>query len=218
MLSKIKAAIFDLDGTLIDSMGVWERVDRSFLTRHGFEQDEYYIRALKNMNYRQCAEFTISYLGIDITPEQLFAEWNETAVWEYGHAIEMKPGADEMLRYCYDAGIAIVLATVSDPALSEAVLKRHGVYDLFTGFTDERAADTGKENPDIYLQAAAIAGAKPEESIVFEDILKGIRSARQAGFITCAFADASQTPDLLTLQKEADHYIRSWDEGIRILK
>ena len=199
-------------------MGVWERVDRSFLTRHGFEQDETYINTLKNLNYRQCAEFTISYLGIDITPEQLFAEWNETAVWEYGHSIEMKPGAIEVLQYCHDAGIAMVLATVSDPALSEAVLKRYGVYDLFTGFTDEKAADIGKENPDIYLQAAAIAGSRPEESIVFEDILKGIRSAKQAGFITCAFEDASQTPDHLTLQREADHYIRSWEEALSLLK
>ena len=199
-------------------MGVWERVDRSFLTRHGFEQDEVYIRALKNLNYRQCAEFTISYLGIDITPEQLFAEWNETAVWEYGHAIDMKPGAYEVLRYCKEQGVAIVLATVSDPKLSEAVLQRYGVYDWFTGFTDEASADKGKEHPDIYLQAAGIAGALPEECIVFEDILKGIRSAKRAGFITCAFEDASQEPDHSILQQEADHYIRNWDEGLKLLK
>ena len=218
MLSELKAAIFDLDGTLIDSMGVWERVDRSFLSNHGFAQDEYYIRALKNMNYRQAAEFTVSYLGIDITPEELFQEWNDTAVWEYGHTIEMKPGAVETLQWCAQQGLGIVLATVSDRLLSDAVLKRHGVYDLFTGFTDEAAADIGKEKPDIYLQAASIAGAPPEECILFEDILKGIRAAKQAGFITCAFEDASQAPDHKMLQQEADHYISTWEEGLALLK
>ena len=218
MLSKIKAAIFDLDGTLIDSMGVWERVDRSFLARHGFAEDENYIRALKDVNYRQAAEFTISYLGLDMTMEELFQEWNEMAAWEYGHTIDLKPGAGDMLRFCKDAGLPIVLATVSTKVLSKAVLERHGLYDLFTGSTDAAMADIGKGAPDIYLQAASIAGVRPEECIVFEDILKGIRSANAAGCVTCAFEDTSQASDKADLMKEADYYITSWQEGIQLLQ
>ncbi len=218
MLSDIKAAVFDLDGTLIDSMGVWERVDRSFLSKHGFPQDEYYIEQLRNKNYREAVEFTLDYLKVDLTPEELMAEWDEMAIWEYGHSIPLKEGAHELLAYCKSKNMPIILATVSNPGLYETVLKRHDIYDYFTGFTSEEAADKGKSDPFIYLEAASIAGVTPGECIVFEDILKGIQSASSAGFVTCAVEDASQWKDRDQIKAAADLYVRDLTEALSVLR
>lgn len=213
---EIRAAVFDLDGTLIDSMGVWERVDRAFLTAHGFAQDEFYIQSLKDMNYRECAEFTIRYLQVTMTPAELMQEWDDLAEWEYGHTIELKPGAKALLLKLKERNIPAVLATVSSSRLYEAVLKRFQVDTLFAGFTDEKAADKGKDHPDIYLQAASIAGTAPSHTIVFEDILKGIRSAGKAGFVTCAVEDPSQAADRDAIRQAADYYVRDLREADRL--
>ncbi len=213
----LRAAIFDLDGTLVDSMGVWERIDRAFLGRRGLPEDADYLAALKNMNYRRAAEYTIGRFGLTETPQDLMAEWDRMAVWEYGHTIPLKPGAKELLEELKQRGIPVALATVSGPALYNAVLKRHGIDRFFDAVT---AADTGirgKESPDVYLRAASLLRTEPERCVVFEDLLMGIQVASGAGFATCAVEDPSSETEREALRLAADYYVKDLREVIPLL-
>ena len=194
-------------------MGLWERVDRKFLSDHGFPQNEYYIRTLKDMNYRQAAQFTIEYLGISATEAELMQEWDRMAIDEYRHSVPLKEGAKELLLTFHEKKRPIILATVSSSYLYRAVLEATGIYGLFTGFVSDEVARIGKDKPDIYLNAASIAGVEPAHCMVFEDVLKGIRSAKEASFMTCAVEDASQERDRSALKEEADLYVQSLDEA-----
>lgn len=218
MLSEIRAAIFDLDGTLIDSMGVWERIDREFLRRRRLGDDPEYLAALKTMNYTKAADYTIKRFHLQEKPEDLMKEWDLMAEWEYGHSIPLKPGARELLAQLKGYGMPIALATVSGPALYNAVLKRHGIDVYFDAYTDAAMGVRGKEFPDIYLQAANLLKTPPEHCIVFEDILMGLEVSSRAGFVTCAVEDAASLSEKDAIKKAADYYVEDLSQVLTLIE
>lgn len=218
MLSKFQGAIFDLDGTLIDSMGIWEAIDLEFLRKRGIPPDVEYTMALKNMNYTAAAEYTIRRFGLQETPEELMREWDEMAIWAYGHSISLKPGARGLLQELWKRHIPMALATASGPQLYEAVLKAHGIREYFQVITDVAHGVRGKDFPDIYLQAACKLRVPPESCMVFEDLLMGIRVAKQAGFQTCGVADFSSKTDWEIIRHTADDFVMDWQEAIELLQ
>ena len=191
-----KAAIFDLDGTLLDSMGVWNQVDVDFLTKRGFDVPEDYLTTIAAMQFRQIAEYTIARFGLDDTPEQLMDEWNEMALVAYCTTVEAKPGALEYLRSLRAAGVGLAVATSLPPMLREPALEHAGMLDLFdvTVSVDD-VGDVGKDRPDVYLLAARKLGVRPQDCTVFEDLLVGMRSAKSVGMKVWAMHDASSQAD-----------------------
>ena len=203
----IKGAIFDLDGTLVDSMGVWHRIDDEFLGRRGFPADESYKQAVKTMKYETAAHYTIERYGLSETPEEVMAEWDSMALHEYRYNIKCKPGAAEFLYELKKRGIKIALATVSHRALLEAVLKGNRIFELFDVLTDVSQVSRGKEEPDLYWFAAKQMELEPEECIVFEDVLLGIDSAKRGGFYTCGVKDHSSYAEELEIRRLADCFV-----------
>lgn len=218
MKSKIKGAIFDLDGTLIDSMGIWKKIDQKFLQRRGLGEDPEYIAALKNMNYGQAAVYTIDRFHLQETPQQLMEEWDSMAEWEYGHNIPLKPGARELLQFLSDQNIPMALATASGPRLYQAVLRHHDIETYFSAYTDVSVGLRGKDHPDIYLQAASMIGIEPRDCMVFEDLLMGLQVAKAAGFQTCGVYDASSKGDWEVICQTADIAVYELPELYDMLK
>lgn len=206
----IKGAIFDLDGTLVDSMGVWYRIDDEFLGRRGFPADESYKQAVKTMKYETAAHYTIERYGLSETPEEVMAEWDSMALHEYRYNIKCKPGAAEFLNELKQRGIKIALATVSHRALLEAVLKGNHIFGLFDVLTDVSQVSRGKEEPDLYWFAAKQMELEPEECIVFEDVLLGIDSAKRGGFYTCGVKDHSSYAEELEIRRLADCFVENF--------
>lgn len=206
----IKGAIFDLDGTLVDSMGVWHRIDDEFLGRRGFPADESYKQAVKTMKYETAAHYTIERYGLSETPEEVMAEWDSMALHEYRYNIKCKPGAAEFLNELKQRGIKIALATVSHRALLEAVLKGNDIFELFDVLTDVSQVSRGKEEPDLYWFAAKQMELEPEECIVFEDVLLGIDSAKRGGFYTCGVKDHSSYAEELEIRRLADCFVENF--------
>ena len=206
----IKGAIFDLDGTLVDSMGVWHRIDDEFLGRRGFPADESYKQAVKTMKYETAAHYTIERYGLSETPEEVMAEWDSMALHEYRYNIKCKPGAAEFLNELKKRGIKIALATVSHRALLEAVLKGNHIFELFDVLTDVSQVSRGKEEPDLYWFAAKQMELEPEECIVFEDVLLGIDSAKRGGFYTCGVKDHSSYAEELEIRRLADCFVENF--------
>ncbi|MCI7766610.1 MAG: HAD family phosphatase [Oscillospiraceae bacterium] len=216
VFSGIKGFIFDLDGTIVDSNGVWEKIDRKLMEKNHIMISDRELHAAAAMTYEEVLEFFHS-KGLCYSLEQLRSEINALAESEYRYNIFLKDCAEEALRLIKSRGGRIALATASPRRLYEPVLRRNCIYSLFDAFitTDEVGAD--KDHPDIYLKAAEMIGVPPWECAVFEDVLKGIVSAGNAGMVTAAVYDEYSSEDFVTMKQIADVFLLSFRDLLPML-
>lgn len=210
-----KGIIFDLDGTILDSMHIWEEIDKKFLGKRGLEVPEDYLRSIAPLGFERAAVYTIERFGFLETPEQIIAEWYQMATDAYANQVQLKPSAEEYLRYLKKRGIKIGIATSCEPQMFLPALKRNGILDLFESYTTVREVPRGKEFPDIYERQAEKMGLLPEECAVFEDILKAVQGANAGGFYTVGVYDAHSKDEWEEIQRHADSFIYSYKELIR---
>jgi HAD superfamily hydrolase (TIGR01509 family) len=202
-----KGAIFDLDGTLVDSMWVWDKIDRDFLTKRGIETPPDYKEAITAMGFRQTAVYTIERFGLIETPEALEREWNEMAIGEYTRNVGLKLGAMEYLERLREKNVRLAIATNSPDELVTPVLASNKVRNFFDAVCTANDVKRGKEFPDIFLHAARELGTPPEECIVFEDILPAVKSAKIAGMRAYAVYDDSSKECWEELKEAADGFL-----------
>lgn len=212
MLPDFSCAIFDLDGTLLDSMSLWAQIDIDFLTRRGIPVPEDYTARMTKLSYADGAAYTISRFGLSETPEELIAEWDAMSIAAYRDTILLKDGVQEYLFTLKEKGVRMGIATALSPACCEPVLRRNGIDSCFDAFAFVQEVARGKGFPDIYLLASERLGASPAECVVFEDILPGIQGAKAGGFYTCGVADAHAAKEREDIRREADHFIESFRE------
>ena len=211
-MTDFDAAIFDLDGTLIDSMGMWEQLDADFLARRGLAVPEGYTEAVSSMNFPEAAAYTVRRLGLPESPEEIVREWNSMVAEEYAHGIGLKPHAREYLEFLRDRGIRLGVATALPPELYGPVLKNNGVFPLFAAFADVSEVARGKGFPDVYLLAAERLGVPPCRCAVFEDVLPGVRGAKAAGMTVFGVRDRSSARDEAAIRETADGFLRDFAE------
>jgi beta-phosphoglucomutase-like phosphatase (HAD superfamily) len=191
-----KAAIFDLDGTLLDSMGVWDQVDVDFLQRRGFEVPDDYMTKVSAMQFQQIAEYTIARFSLSDTPDALMNEWDEMARVAYSTVVEAKPHAKQYLEDLRRSGAKMAVATSLPPTLREPAMEHVGISEYFDVVCSvDDAGDIGKDQPDVYVLAAKLLGVDPTDCTVFEDLLAGITSAKSVGMNVWAMHDDSSARD-----------------------
>lgn len=213
-----KAAIFDLDGTLLDSMGVWDQVDIDFLGRRGIEVPDDYMTKVSAMQFRQIAEYTIARFGLEDTPEQLMAEWDEMARVAYSTVVEAKPHAVEYLHLLRTSGAKLAVATSLPPALRDPAMAHVGIAGLFDEVVSvDDAGDVSKESPDVYLLAAERLGVSPADCTVFEDLLVGIKAAKSVGMTVWAMNDDSSAGDWAEICEVSDGVLFDFSDAPEIL-
>ena len=184
-----KAVIFDFDGTIANSRYVWQKVDVDFFAKRGMEIPSDYVEAISVMSFYNGAVYTKEKYNIKESVEEIMNEWNSQALREYKENVVLKPFVKEYLRELKDKGYKIGLATAALHDYYIPVLEREGVLDCFDVFTDTRDDARDKNFPDIYLLCAEKLGSNSANSIVFEDVLKGVKSSVSAGFNTTAVYD-----------------------------
>lgn len=200
-----KAAIFDLDGTLLDSMGVWDQVDVDFLARRGIEVPSDYMAKVASMEFRRIAEYTIHRFHLRDTPEALMREWNDMALEAYDTVVEAKPHACEYLRYLKATGAKLAVATSLPPSLRTHAMDHVGItpyFDVVCGVDD--AGCVGKERPDVYRLAARLLHVEHPRCTVFEDLLVGMRAAKSIGMRVWAMHDDASDEEWPTICEVAD--------------
>ena len=184
-----KGAIFDLDGTLLDSMNLWTKIDKEFLEKRGIEYSEDYSKAITHMEIAETASYTINRYKLNESVNDIIKEWQEMAVKEYEENIKLKEGAFEFLSYLKKENYKMAIATSSSKEIFIPCLKKNKILDFFDAIVTASDVKVGKSAPDIYLYAAKLMGVKPNECFVFEDLPIALNSAKSAGFITIGVLD-----------------------------
>lgn len=202
-----QAAIFDLDGTLLDSMWVWHAVDEAFFAARGMVMPEDYAKGLQSLTFRETAEYTIARFGLDETPEALMAEWNELSFCEYRDHVKLKPGARDCLQALHAQGVVLGVATNLTTHVAHAVLEQNGVLPLFTALTSADEVPRGKSFPDIYLLAAQRLGVEPRRCVAFDDVEKSLLGMRAAGMTACAVREPGLHQDWEAMKQSFDVYL-----------
>lgn len=208
------AAIFDLDGTLADSNSVWKKIDIILLRKRGIRCSDVLADSLASMTYED-AFAEMQKLGVKDSFHDVIKEFNELAADEYRHNIFLKDYAVEYLTYLKGQGIKIALATASPKELYEPVLRHNHAYGYFDAFCTTDEAGRSKDHPDIYLLAASKLGVSPNECVVFEDVLKGIVSAKNAGMTAVGVYDRYSAEDIVTIRAAADKFIMNFSEMMK---
>lgn len=190
LLKNKKAVLFDLDGTLVDSMWVWRDIDIDFLSAIGQTLPDDLQKCIEGMSFTETAEYFKKRFNIDDDIEDIKIKWNKMAYNKYTSEVKLKKGAKEFLERLKSDGILTGIASSNSMTLIEGALKAEGVLEYFDAITTGCEAGAGKPAPDIYLLAAKKLNVSPSECLVFEDIPMGIMAGNSAGMTTVAIEDA----------------------------
>lgn len=211
MKPDFSTAIFDLDGTLLDSMFVWANVDRIFFEKRSLPLSEEYGRALAGLSFQESAEYTVTYYGLKERTEDILEEWMQLAEYEYANTVTLKPGAREYLTYLRRSGVRLCVATALPERLYRPCLEHLGIIDLFDVLcsTDDTGG-RGKAKGEVFLLACERAGSRPGNCVVFEDVLTGITGAKYAGMRAICVRDHAARKDADLIAAAADLVIDSY--------
>lgn len=214
MLENIKGAIFDLDGTLVDSMWVWNKIDVDYLKSKGHSLPKNLNSEICHLSFTQTANYFKEKFNISDSIDTILNDWNTLAYKYYSENIKLKDGVKEFLDKLKENNIKIALATSNSIPLLEACLKNNCIYDYFDSITTTDEVSNGKNCPDVYLLAAKKLNVPPKNCIVFEDILPAIKGAKAADMTVIAISDKHSENDLEEIINLSDKYITSYFELI----
>ena len=212
-------AIFDMDGTLVDSMGYWQRLGREYLASCGVREgvDEV-LERIKAMTMAESSALFIQCFGIPGTPETVMAEMNAVMDAHYRRDIPLKPGAKDYLDALKARGVKLCVATATPKDLAEACLARLGVAQELDVLISCDEVSAGKDRPDVFLEAARRLGGTPEKTAVYEDAIFALQTAKNAGFYTVGVWDESGAEQWEALGALADSTIRDWHAAAQKIK
>ena len=204
--------IFDLDGTLIDSNGVWVEVDKTFLERRGAPYTREYYEGVAHTILSNCAIFTKEYLHLEESCEEIIAEWMELAADKYGTQVPLKPHVKEYLDKCRDAGHRMAVFTACVPEHCRAAMARHGLEPYFERVIYAQELGVDKKSPAIFRKVAESLGVRPREGVLFDDSLSACKAAKAAGMTVVGVHDGWFSDTSVDMREVCDQYIRDFGE------
>lgn len=217
MLQDKKAVIFDLDGSLVDSMWIWRDIDIAYLGRFGIALPDNLQSEIEGMSFSETAAYFKERFQIPDSVEQMKSDWNRMAWDKYMREVPLKPGVPQFLETCRQRDIRLGIATSNSRELVENIAEVHQLRDYFSCIMTGCDVAHGKPSPDIYLAVAGQLGVEPENCLVFEDIIPGIMAGKNAGMEVCAVEDAYSVSDRRAKQELADYYITDYFELVPVL-
>lgn len=204
-------AIFDMDGTLVDSMGYWRSLAREYLEHKGVKQVPVEILdRIRPMTMTESGALFIREFGFSGTPEEIAAEMNAMMAEHYRTDVPLKPGVKEYLAKLREQNVQMCVASATAEDLMRVCLERLGVLDDFRFLLSCETVGVGKNQPDVYFAAAERLGCTPEETAVYEDAVYAARTAKNAGFYVVGVYDESAGAHWEEMQTQADELIRTF--------
>lgn len=208
-------AIFDMDGTLIDSMPYWDRLLEEYLDqlRVSEEDREYLLYRTRRMSLSEAAAVVKRELRMERSTQQMENEMGDLMDAHYMTDIPLKPGIESYLRRLREADVHLSVATLTPTPLAKLCLERLGISKYFDFLISCEEMGVGKEVPDIFLQCALQMGSAPYDTAVYEDSYRAIRTARRAGFYTVGVYDHSGAHHWEEMLLTCDETIQDWHEA-----
>ena len=212
ILDGIEGIIFDLDGTMVDSMWMWRGIDNEFMAARGLPMTDELERAIEGMSFRETAEYFVRTYPLTESVEELMDLWVAMAIDKYQHEVPVKPGLMHFLQEMKGRGMRMGIATSNARILLDAVANAHGFYDYMDSVLTANEVKRGKPAPDVYLAVADKLGLAPGACLVFEDIPQGIRAGLAAGMKVCAVSDEYSRAQEAEKRSLAHYYIDSFEQ------
>ena len=209
----IKGAIFDFDGTLVDSMFIWDTFGEDYLRTLGKEPRENLTEIFKTFTLEQAAEYYRKHYGVTFSVEKIVDDINEMVAKLYRTKVDLKDGVREFLEGLRAQGVKMCVATVTDRSIVEDVLNRLGIRDFFVEILTCAEVGYNKETPHIYRAALEVLGTQKDETIVFEDALHALMTAKNEGFTVAAVYDKHEAKQI-KMRSEADYYIFDYERFV----
>lgn len=204
--------IFDMDGTLIDSNGIWREVDEAFLAKRGFPYTKEYYQGVAHTIFPLAAEFTKRYCHLEESVEDIMAEWMEMAGDAYATRVQVKPGVREYLDQCRRREQRMMVLTSSVPAHCRAALGHLGLMSYFEEILFAHDLKIEKKDPEIFRVAARRMGVEPAECVVYDDSVEACRGAKAAGMHTVGVYDQFFHVSWEEMTRVCERTIRSFTE------
>lgn len=212
MLGQIAAVLFDLDGTLVDSMWMWKAIDVEYLGSLGVTLPEGLQRQIEGMSFSETALYFKEAFHVPQSLEEIKGIWVSMAQDKYAHEVEFKPGALAFLEELRKRGIKTGICTSNGRELAQTVIDALEMAPYIDCVMTACEVQAGKPSPDIYLAVAKELGVSSGECLVFEDIPKGIQAGLNAGMRVCAVEDAYSVDQQEAIRSLAHYYIKSYDQ------
>lgn len=211
----IKGVIFDIDGTLLDSMPLWNNLGERYLRKLGFSEEEIegLSQRISTMPFAEGIRYIKKAYTLNLAEEKIREQLQEMIAGAYCDEIALKAGVKEYLQFLKERGIPCILATAGDAFLATAALKRLKVWEEFQGLLLCEEFNTSKREAKIYFLAMErLSLSRPEEVLVCEDVLHAVKSAKQAGFQVCGILDEANREDWAMIQEVADFTVKDFYE------
>ena len=209
---RLQSAIFDMDGTLLDSMFIWNDLGPGLLRRQGIEPEAELSQTLKVMTLRDGAAYCKARYHLPQSVEEVILQIEAQVADFYENHGEAKPGVQKFLSLLKMEGVWMYVATATDRHLAEAALRHAGIDRYFRGILTCTEVGQGKESPEIYERAMRRLRSNKRDTVVFEDALHAIETAKAAGFRVCGVYDDSAKDDQEAIKALADYYLTSFEE------
>ena len=216
----VKLLVFDLDGTLLDSMNVWNKVDIDFLGRYGYEVTPDYTDFVKRASIDEAALYTQKRYRIPLSPSEIIAEWDKMVIGFYKNEVELKPGVRAYLDDAKRLGFQLGVATALTRNNAVSALVKNNILSIFEAVItlEDVGKKIDKSSPDIFLKVLNYVNAKgtsitPSQTLVFDDVQAAAAGARNGGFLTCAVYDEIGCGDPLKWESfaaECDYSVREF--------
>lgn len=212
-MEKIKAAIFDMDGTLLDSMNFWTFCPEIYIKSLGIEPKEGLGKKLFSMSMKEGADFLKNEYKLSLSTVEICRGINSVLKNAYAEKIQFKEGAENFLKSLKKNGVKTALCTNTDRELFEPALIRLDAAKYFDRIFTATEMGMSKEHPEIFNAVSDFLRTEPQETWVFEDALYAIRTAKNAGYKTCGIYDNSYKNQTGEIKKYSTVYIQNFEEA-----
>jgi len=203
--------LFDMDGTLIDSNGIWKDVDETFLSRRGFPYTKEYYEGVAHTIFPLAAKFTKEFCHLDESLDAIMAEWMELAKDKYAH-VALKPHVRELLDALRARGERMVVFTSAVPVHCETALRAHGLMQYFDRLLFAQDYGMDKSNPEIFRAVAETLAIDPSECILIDDSIKSCRNAKSVGMTAYGVYDKYFEDDRVEMPRVCDRFVMNLSE------
>ena len=214
----VKAVIFDMDGTLIDSTSLWHDIDTEFFRKRGMEIPKEYAQEIVHLGLTEAARLTKQKYGIKESEQEIIDEWHQMSLDMYTKDVQLKEGAIELLEFFSKKNIPMAIATANDDKLYMPCLKRLDILKYFSFIDDVNSVKEGKQSAKIYEDLAEKMKTQKEFVMVIEDMPTCVKTAHSNGFITVAVFDKASKDFDEDKKSNSDLFINSFAELINLLK